>query len=335
MTTLGPVTDTDVLLTAVEAATLAPSVHNSQPWRFELHGDSVDLYVDRSRWLHEIDASGREMTISCGAALYFARLALRGLSREISIALLPDPKAADHLARVTMTGRRPATEDERDLIRAIPIRYTDRDRFENRPVPYSVIEELVNGVAREKAWLRPIVSSDDKVVTAVLLAHADDVQQTNRRYVDELIRWSRYDGAASDGIPRQAVSTTPVSERTSDFRLRDFDVDGRAHTTAGDETDEPPSAEYAFVCLLGTSNDNRRAWLEAGQALGDLLLRTAAHGVSSQPMTQVVEVPTTRVQLANALGLVGHPQVLLRLGYGTGGPTTHRRPVDNVVTLDD
>lgn len=333
MITLGPVTDNDVLLTAVEAATLAPSVHNSQPWRFDLHGDALDLYVDNARWLHEVDASGREMTISCGAALYFARLALRGLSREISVALMPDPSTPDHLARITMTGRRHPTEDERDLIRAIPIRYTERGRFEDRPVPFAVIESLINGVAREKAWLRPILSGDDKVITAVLLARADDAQQTNPRYVDELIAWSRYDGAAIDGIPRQAVPTTPVSERASDFRLRDFDVDGRVRTTYRDESEDPPSAEYAFVCLLGTPNDNRRSWLEAGQALGDMLLRAAASGVSAQPMTQVVEVPSTRVQLANALGLVGHPQILLRLGYGTGQPTTHRRPVDDVVDL--
>ena len=90
MTTVDPLHDDQILRTAVEAATLAPSLHNSQPWLFEIKGDALDVYADTSRWLHGIDASGREMTISCGAALYFARLALRDQSREITVALMPD-----------------------------------------------------------------------------------------------------------------------------------------------------------------------------------------------------------------------------------------------------
>jgi len=332
MITNPPITDHDILFTAVEAATCAPSIHNTQPWRFALHADTLDVFADEKRWLPATDINGRELTISCGAAVYFARLALRGLSREVAVSLLPDPADPNHLARITMTGRRAPTDAERALIRAIPIRYTDRGVYEERPVPEGFVNELRDGVAAEGAWLRPIESADDTVATAVLLAHADDVQQTDPRYVAELIRWSRYDRSASDGIPRQAVSSTPVSDRTSTYRLRDFDVDGRAtaHREAGAE---PPPAEHPFVCVLGTPGDDRRAWLEAGAALGWLLLRAAAEGISAQPMTQPLEIATTRGQLTHALGLLGHPQMLLRMGYGTGVPTTHRRPPETVIDL--
>jgi hypothetical protein len=121
-----------------------------------------------------------------------------------------------------------------------------------------------------------------------------------------------------------------VAERASDYRLRDFDVDGQA-TTAGSKYDEPPVAETPFVCLLGSAGDDKRAWLESGQALGWLLLRATADGISVSPMTQVLEVAATRAELTYRLGLLSFPQMLLRMGYGTGQPTTHRRPVNDVV----
>jgi hypothetical protein len=329
MSPVAPVTDQDVLLTAVKAATFAPSVHNSQPWRFELRGDSLDVFVDTDRWLHAIDPIGRDLYISCGACIYFARLALRGLSRHITTTLLPTPSRPEHLATITIVGRDEPSDDERALIRAIPIRYTDRGIYDDRPVPDELIETFRKGVAAEGAWLRPIVGSKDSVEVAMLLAHADDVQQADPNYREELARWSRYDDGALDGISRRAVPTTAVTERASNYRLRDFDVDRRAVPVV--DTGEPPIAETPFVCLIGTAGDDKRAWLEAGQALGWLLLRAAADGISASPMTQVLEVPSTRAELTQRLRLLSHPQALLRIGYGTGRPTTHRRPVDDVV----
>ena len=66
-------------------------------------------------------------------------------------------------------------------------------------------------------------------------------------------------------------------------------------------------------------------------ALGHLLLQATARGLSAAPMTQALEVPSARLQLGRGIGAIGHPQMLLRMGYGTGHPTTHRRPVDEVL----
>jgi hypothetical protein len=326
--------DQDVLRTAAEAATWAPSVHNSQPWRFEIHDESLDVFADDTRWLHAIDPTGREMHISCGAAIFFARLALRGLSRRLEVSLLPDTANPAHLARLTVVAVEDPTTEETDLIRAIPVRYTDRGRFDDEALPVDLVTALMAGVGDYGAWLRPVTSEDDAIATAVLLAHADDTEQVDPAYVAELQRWSRYDAGATDGIPRQAVSDVPVGERASMYRLRDFDVDGRARSGTTGRVDSPPAAEHPFVCILGTPGDDTRSWLEAGMALGWLLLRATSAGVVAQPMTQPVEVPAARIRLSQALGLVGHPQMVLRMGHGSGQPTTHRRAPGTVIDLD-
>jgi nitroreductase len=318
------------LRAAVEAATLAPSLHNSQPWAFAIDPHGVDVYADRSRNPDVVDPTGREMHIGCGAATLFARLALRSLGWEVQTQLLPESANKDHLARLTVTGRSEPTDDERALVDALPIRYTDRGRYEERPVGVDVIEELRAAAEAEGAWLRPLDRPDDLPIVATIVAHADEMEREDPAYVSELEQWSRFDETSSDGVPRSAVDPTPVTARGSSYRLRDFDVDS---SVSGGYVadDEPPVAEHPLVVVLGTPQDDERSWVEAGMALGHLLLQATARGLSAAPLTQAMEVPTARVQLAHGIGAIGHPQMLLRIGYGTGHPTTHRRPVDEVL----
>jgi nitroreductase len=320
----------DQLRAAVEAATLSPSLHNSQPWWFHENSDGIDVHTDAARNPTVVDPTGREMHIGCGSATLFARLALRSFGWNVDTALLPDPGDATLVARLRVTGEAAETDDERLLIDALPIRYTDRGRYEARQLPADLVTELHAAVEAEGGWLRILDRAKDGPAVAVLLSRADTIERADPAYVAELESWSRFDDSAPDGVPRSAVDPTPVERRGSDYQLRDFDVDG---TVSADyaATDDPPEVERPLVAVLGTPSDDPRSWLEAGMALGHLLLRAAADGVTGAPMTQVLEVPSARLQLGHALGVVGHPQMLLRLGYGTGQPTTHRRPVDDVV----
>jgi nitroreductase len=92
--------------------------------------------------------------------------------------------------------------------------------------------------------------------------------------------------------------------------------------------------ERPLVAVLGTRADDVEAWLAAGQGVGRLLLAATAHGVTASPMTQPLEIPDTRRRLVSQLGLVGHAQMILRLGYGAEEPPprTPRRPVADILT---
>ena len=95
----GPMAD-ELIRHVVTVAAVAPSVYNTQPWRFRTDGYVIDLFADRTRQLHYMDAPGRLLALSCGAALHHLRLAIRGLGRDVEVRLLPDAADHDHLARV-------------------------------------------------------------------------------------------------------------------------------------------------------------------------------------------------------------------------------------------
>ncbi len=91
------------------------------------------------------------------------------------------------------------------------------------------------------------------------------------------------------------------------------------------------------VVLLGTDGDDRCSWLQAGRALGRLLLVATSAGVAASPLTQALDRPATRTRLRSWLSLVGHPQMLLRMGYPpetATGAVSGRRPVADVLRFE-
>ena len=312
----------------VEQATRAPSIHNTQPWRFVSHGNTIEVWTDPSRGLLVLDPTGRSRHISCGAALLQARLAAGAAGYATTVTMLPDPGEPTHLADLVL---RPgdAPETDRDLVAEIPARHTSREPFSNEPVAAQDVVALRRAVEAEGAWLR-VVTAEDATSVAVLLSHADEVQVADAAYREELRQWTHREGTA-DGIPAFAVPATAPAERGSDYRLRDFRTD---QTPAAAEPHEPPAVERPLVAVLGTDGDDVRAWVIAGQALGRLLLTATANGIKASPLTQALEMPSTRARLTHDLGLLGHPQMLLRLGYATGGQATPRRPVDAVLAAE-
>ena len=324
----------------VEAATRAPSIHNTQPWSFTATGDRLDVRTDPSRGLHTLDRSGRQRVISCGVAVEFALVALRAAGLEAVVELLPEPADPDLLATLTVTGERPVSEEERALGAAIATRHTERAPFQPQAVPAEVLDELQRAAGTFSVWCKPVTESDEEVATAFLVARAEEIEQGEPEYVAELQQWMRTDPAAVDGIPTGAVPEQDPATRPSNWLIRDFVVgsrpEGRSPFHHPEDPDAPPPAvERPAVVLLGTDNDDAMAWLTAGRALGQVLLRATAAGLAASPLTQALDWPATRAQLRSRLSLIGHPQMLLRLGYPSSDrtPSTNRRPVDEVLTF--
>jgi hypothetical protein len=323
----------------VAAAVRAPSIHNTQPWTFTASAGRLELRLDRERALPVLDPTGRQQVISCGAAVEFALVALRAAGHEAAADLVPDRHDPDLLAAVRLTGAHEPTEDDRALRAAIDRRHTVRAAFEPRPVPPELLDRWARELDRLGVWVKPVVREDEEVAAAVLLSQAEALERTDPGYLAELERWLRTDPAAVDGIPRDAVPGDDPAQRPSNWLVRDFIAGERppgSFLPPGDGGAPPPAVERPAVLLVGTANDDRAAWLLAGRALGRLLLRATQEGIVASPLTQALDWPATRTRGGRPLSVVGHPQMLLRLGYSPASGDTAvsgRRPVADVLRV--
>jgi nitroreductase len=324
----------------VGRAVRAPSIHNTQPWRFVGHPDRLELRLDPERALPVLDPSRRQQVISCGAALEFAAVALRAAGSSCGIDLAPDVDEPDLLAVVRVTGAHEVTDDDRALEAAIEHRHTVRAAFEPRPVPAEVVDAWQADAGARGVWLDPITRDEEEVATAFLLSRAEEMERNDPAYVEELRRWVRTDPGAEDGVPMTAVPDEDPATRPSNWLVRDFVAGDRpehAFLPAEDPDAPPPAVERPTVLLMGTMNDDRAAWLEAGRAMGHLLLSATSAGLAASPLTQALDWTATRERLRARLRLVGHPQMLLRVGYPPAaepGPASGRRPVEDVLTVE-
>ena len=316
-------TPSDILRSALTFAVLAPSGHNAQPWRFRIAGEAVELFADRTRALPVADPDDRELTIACGAALCFLRLALRSFGFATWVETFPEPGDPDLLARVQLAGPGEATDEERALFAAIPQRHTNRRPFNGRPVAPELVAQLQAEAASEGAWLQP-VPSDHRHAVVELVGEGDRIEWADKRFRRELAAWLHPE-RQGDGLP------DPYMHGFGPHVVRSFDL-GRDIA----KKDRRLAEEAPLLAVLGTTSDSPPRWLAAGQALGRVLLRARTAGVDASFLNQPVQVAALRFRLAETIGhSEGFPQLLMRMGYGPAVKPAPRRPLDNVVTTDE
>lgn len=322
--------DDAVLWAALRSAVRAPSIHNSQPWRWCIRPHGVDLYTDATRRLTHTDPDGRDQVISCGAALHHLLVALAASGQGAQVRRVPDPTRPDHLATVE-----PAAHVDLDLdpglAAVIDRRCTDRRAFRPWPVPPEVTGELAEIADRQGVGLTMI--SDPRARRRLFRAieTAAATQDADPAYGAELAAWSGRPDGAEDGVP---ADRAPAAEPApGQMPMRAF-AGGPA---TGRSSGEP---ESAALLLLATPTDTRLQWLRVGEVASAILLTAARHGLAASALTQPLEVGQTRDVVADCvLGTrTAHPHMLFRIGWPQAGAPaprpTPRRPVAEIVEID-
>ena len=311
---------------AAVRATLAPSVHNTQPWRFALSGHALELYADPRRRLTILDPLGRQLTISCGCALFTARAALAAAAYGMEVDRSLDPDDPDRIARVEALGPHGGALDPiAALDPLIELRHTNRRRFSDDDVPGEVVDDLVAAAVAEGARLHVVRGEDERIAVAMLCQRADAEQNLDPAYRAELRRWTTDDPMRTDGVPSEAVPHTD-GRPADEIPIRDFDTSGAGWLPA-----ETGSSRRQCLLVLGTEGDSREHWIRAGEALQRVLLEVTRHGFVASPLTQVVEVCSTRAALRSELRLDTYPHVLVRVGRAPSTPATRRRRLVDVL----
>src|SRR4051794_27297307 len=292
----------------VRVAGRAPSVHNTQPWHFEVRETdedvTLDLYAVPARRLPVLDPDGRQLLLSCGAALDHAVLAAEALGMDVRCELQP-VTAYPALAR--LTGRKGGVPPaEAALLEAVGRRHTPRGRFTADAVPERALDAARAVVSDAGCWLQ-VLAPEDVPALRVLLSRADAQQRRQPGYLEELGIWSEAPAASGFGIPD--LSRDPTHGAGSSLALRDF---GGAPTGV---VEDPPPADHPVVVVLGSDGDGPVDWLACGRALSRLLLTVTSVGLAAQPLGQVTDGAGWRSAVRTQLGLPGYVQLVLRIGY--------------------
>jgi nitroreductase len=308
----------------LRAAAAAPSMHNTQPWRFRVRdgGSVIEQFADPHRQLPCADPSGRAMHIACGAALFNLRLAASAEGRATLIRLLPDPGAPLLLATARFGGPYRAGDSERKLYAAIERRHTNRQPYSDEPVPPAVLAEMAEAARIEGAILHFLDRLEAKRILH-LVADAESAQLADPSYQAELARWvggqRERDGIPSSALgPRAPDRLTPVRdfmpERTEPVRYALFEATPQ-------------------LAVLSVRFGGRRNWLRAGHALQRVLLTATVAGIATCPLTQPLETADAWL-VRDPRSESEEPQMILRLGYAPEVRRAPRRPVSDILLND-
>ncbi|SEL51583.1 Acg family FMN-binding oxidoreductase [Streptacidiphilus jiangxiensis] len=307
----------------------APSLHNSQPWRFRATDDRAGLLVcvDRSRAVPATDPTGRALLVSVGAAVLNIRVAAAALGLATRLRLFPDPGQPDLAAELRFVPPGPGEHPSVDaaLHPAITERHSSRQPFTNRDVPERLVGELMAAADQEGVVLAVLEEAETRRVLE-LTTDAERRTAADIAREAELRSWVRLEAPASDGIPAAALG--PL-DRDARVPMRSF--------TGHPPTGVPASARFEPLPQLATfttPHDDRSAWLRTGMALERVWLLATVNGVRASVLHQAVEWPDTRWQLRDPESGPGYVQIVLRLGFGPPGAETPRRPVAEILQLD-
>ncbi|MDM3974544.1 nitroreductase family protein [Mycobacterium marseillense] len=316
------VPDAATVRTALTLASRAPSVHNTQPWRWRVDAAGVHLYADAGRQLPNTDPDGRDLILSCGTALHHCVAAFAAVGWRSKVTRLPDPADPAHLATLELSPH-PADFVDIALAAAIPRRRTDRRHYSSWPVPVGDIALMAARAARAGVTLCQ-VEDIDRLHDIVAESVRDHL---NRDYLAELTEWSgRYFSVA--GVPAR---NAPLPDPDAKIPGRLFA--GAALPMAPDSS---AADDNAVVLALGTRRDDRLAQLRAGEATSAVLLTATSTGLASCPVTEPLETAATREAVrSDVFGDTDYPQMLLRVGWAPINadplPATPRRDLDDVV----
>ncbi|MFF4905217.1 Acg family FMN-binding oxidoreductase [Streptomyces sp. NPDC001260] len=314
--------DTATVESLLAAAVAAPSIHNTQPWRFrgDPDGRLVEVHATPGRSLPLADPVHRAQYLSVGAALFNLRLAAVRSGWRPEVRLLPERGRPGPLATVRLTDSLTAGERHSDpgLYGAIARRHTSRLPFTGRPVPDPVLAEMVTAAQAAGARLHvPDIAGTRRLLRLTAMAEARNQARPDR--AAETRAWLNAPEARTPyGIPVTALGPPDAAGR---MPMRDFtgDLPGLRLPALWFE-------RHVQLALLWTGNDRRDDWLRAGQALQYVLLTATARGLRTSLLHQAMEWPDLRAAMALPGHKRCHPHLLLRLGYGPDGGRTPRAP---------
>lgn len=311
------------MIELVRYATLAANGHNTQPWKFSIKENSIEILPDYSRRLPIVDPNDRELWISLGCALENLLISARaiGYAAEISY-----PDEAD-VIKVSLQADTPQLSP---LLDAIPMRQTTRSEFDGQSVDFVELDQLKMLSLEPGISFQFVTEQAGLELVAEYINQGNLSQYSNTAFVDELIDWLRFNRReilnSRDGL----YSVCSGNPEVPGWLGKMF-VSGTKPQQQAD-TDVKKLRSSSGVVNIASENDDKSSWVRTGQVYERLTLMMTSLNIKSALLNQPIEVPEIRPQFQSAMNLgERYPQLLVRFGYAPAMPNSIRRPVDQVL----
>ncbi|NMN93955.1 hypothetical protein FGL95_02760 [Nocardiaceae bacterium YC2-7] len=323
MTTV-PKLDKRTIEAAVALACRAPSLHNSQPWRWVVDGNTLQLFADSDRLLPSTDAFGRQMVISCGAVLHHLSIAFAAAGWTTTIARIPDASNPGHLATVLVEPDHAISDDDVKSATAITRRSSDRLPLLAPPDPDVLATSLAALLAHTGTQIE-LIDRGQRSELIHASALAASLRGHDSMYQEELDWWAG-ESTLPEGVPTDSLVSADEQERVA--LGRKFPP-GRPNSRRVDLADD-----RAAIFVLSTPADARLDWLRCGEALSAVLLECTIRGLATCALTHLTELPRSREMIGKVARNTGAPQVVIRVGVAPepgAERLTPRRPLSEVL----
>lgn len=314
---------TETLVDIVALACRAPSLHNSQPWRWTFEDATLHLFADRARFLNHDMSTDRGVILSCGVVLDHLRVAAAAAGWATTVERLPDPQNHDRVASIRFHRSESMTDHDCVLGAAILARRTDRLAFA-APEPWPVLENRVRSVVEGTVARLDVVDDSGRPALADASRRSEESRADDDTYQVELDWWALCSGP-DDGIPFSAL--------TSDKEADHVDV-ARAFPPHGTNNRRPQiDRDHSKILVLSTYDDSPQNVLQCGEVLSRVLLECTAAGFATCTLTHMIEQHASREMIRTITGRRAEPQALVRVGLAPmtvpqPEPTPRRRTRD-------
>ncbi len=320
--------DSGVIRDAVMLACRAPSLHNSQPWRWVAEGATLQLWADYCRAMTATDHTGRELVLSCGAVLDHLRVAMAAAGWESNTERFPNPDEPDHLATLQFRPIEPVTAAYQLRADAIRRRRTDRLPF-GAPAAWPALQLVLCDTVNPYDVLLDVVADDDRPQLAEASRLTETLRRYDTTYVSELRWWTSPFESDATHVPESALVSSSEAARVDVARAFPPAGGGRRRSAIDHDRSK--------ILILSTYDDEPWNVLRCGEALSAVLLECTVAGMATCTLTHMTEMAESRNIIAQITGTAGQPQLLIRVGRSPAHDQrvepTPRRPLTEVLEI--
>lgn len=311
----------------IRYATLAASGHNTQPWKFAIRDDLIEIHPDYSRRLSVVDSDDRELWISLGCALENLLVAARaaGYTPEVTYPNIDDVIRV----RLAVDTPRPTS-----LFDAIVMRQNTRSAYDGQPIKAEDLKDVQALQLEPGVMLHYVLELAQRERVLEYVNEGNMIQYADKPFVDELVHWLRFNKREAmtslDGLFTRSSGNAEVPRW-----LGHLFVSGTSPQQQAD-SDSKKLRSSPGALVIAAESDDKAAWIRTGQVYERLALKMTSLNIKSAFLNQPIEVPNLRSQFQSAMGLgVMVPQLLLRFGYADTMPRSLRRPIDQVIMMPE